>query len=210
MNLIKSICSIVHDKNIQCNAIDLNPGEMSSKSRSTSLKIRLSHRLIKSLLEKQLKTKKSKLKVQISSQLLEKLFRSAYLNPIRSKRNSHRLNQFTTQSQFSRIVACIDRKSSTDIQQSEVVHAKAEMKTHREHYLPTIRHIARTKSNGSYRKKNIAEKNLQISSQHYQQKEKHFDESNSTSDEKISSKRNSLTNITQSIVETLSSSSQTK
>ncbi len=158
--------------------------------------IRLPRRFIKSLVEKQNKSMTPKLKVQISSQLLNKLFQSIHYNSIK---------KFTIQSQFGTIAACINHKDSYDMQQSKVVHANVDIKTHRESRLPIIRHIARTRSDGSDRNKIITEKNLHIITHKHRRKKRHLHKSSSTSHEEIDSKRSSLTNVTQSI-KTVSSS----
>lgn len=132
--------------------------------------IQLPRHFIKSLV------KKPKLKVQISSELLNKLLQS-----IHTKKNHH---QIDIQSQFDTIV---------DMQESKAVHAKAEIKTPR---LPIVRHIARTKSDGSDRKKILAEKHSHPISHKHQRKKKH---SSNTSHEEIYSKKSSLTNVTQSV-----------
>jgi hypothetical protein len=151
--------------------------------------IRLPRRFIKSLIVQQKKATTSKLKVHISSELLNKLFQSIHFNSKSSKEN-----QFTIQSQFGTISACINHEDSHDKQESKPIHVKAEVKTHHGDRLSIIRHIARTKSDGSNRKKIVIEKN--------RRKKRHLHKSSSTSHEE------SLTNVTQ-IIETLPSSDQT-
>ncbi|CAF2803819.1 unnamed protein product [Rotaria sp. Silwood2] len=196
-----------HDKTIQCNNNDFHPIELSSKSSHIVLMIRLPDRFIKTLLEKQKKNLKTpKLKVHISSELLNKLFQSSHFNSIITQKN-----QFTIESQYGTIAACIHQDNSTNIEKSKIVHAKAEVKNHHEHRLPVIRHLVRTRSNGSERKKIIAEKNLNTSShkhQFYRRKKKHLHKSYSTSPEEIYSRRTTSTNEIQSM-ETLTSSDQT-
>jgi hypothetical protein len=153
--------------------------------------IRLPRRLVKSLISQQKKPRTPKLKVHISSELLNKLFQSIHSNSQTSKPN-----QFTIQSQFGAITACIN---SSDRLESKAIHAKAEVKTHHEGRLSIIRHIARTRSDGSDRKKLLIEKN-------HRRKKRHLHKSSSTSHQE--SKRSSLTNVTQT-VETLSSSDRT-
>jgi hypothetical protein len=191
--------SIAHDKNIQCNDDDFHRIESPLKSPHTVLMIQLPRRFVKSLIGQ---PKKPKLKVHISSELLNKLFQSIHF-----KKNHSQLDKFTIQSQFGAIAACINPEESNDIQQSKAVHAKAEVKTHHEDRLSIIRHIARTRSDGSDRKKIIIEKNLH-KHRHHRKKKRHVHKSSSTSPEEIDSKRSSLTNVTQS-VETLPSSDQT-
>jgi hypothetical protein len=157
--------------------------------------IRLPRRFIKSLIAQQKKPTASKLKVHISSELLNKLFQSIHFNSKSSKEN-----QFTIQSQFGAISACINHEDSHDKQESKAIHAKAEVKTHHGDRSSIIRHIARTTSDGSDRKKIHIEKN--------RRKKRHLHKSSSTSHEEIYSKRSSLTNVTQTI-ETLPSSDQT-
>jgi uncharacterized membrane protein len=156
--------------------------------------IRLPRRFVKSLIAQQKKPTTPKLKVHISSELLNKLFQSIHFNSKSPKEN----NQFTIQSQFGRISACINHEESIDLQESKAIHAKAEVKTHQ---LPIIRHIAQTKSDGSDRK------NLH-KHRHYRRKKRHLHKLSSTSHEEIYSKKSSLTNVTQSI-ETLPLSDQT-
>jgi hypothetical protein len=152
--------------------------------------IRLPRRFIKSLVKQQNKSITPKLKVQISSQLLNKLFQSIHYNSIK---------KFTIQSQFGKIAAY---KESCDMQQSKVVHANVDVKTHRESRLPIIRHIARTRSDGSDRNKVSGEKNLHRITHKHRRKKRHLRKSSST---EIDSRRSSLTNVTQSI-KTVSSS----
>ncbi len=151
--------------------------------------IRLPRRFVKSLIEQQKKTTKSKLKVHISSELLNKLFQSTHLK----KNHDHQSKKFTIQSQFGAISVCIKHEDSIDLPQSKAVHAKAEVKNR----LPTIRHIARTKSDDS-------DKNLPHKHRYHRKKKRHVHKSSS---EEIDSKRSSLTNVTQSI-ETIPSSDQ--
>jgi hypothetical protein len=172
--------SLPKDKNIQCNENDFHLIE----SPHTILKIRLPHRFVKSLLAQKKKSSTPKLKVHLSSALLNKLFQSIHSNQ----------NQFTIQSQFGKIAACINHENSIDYQQSKAIHARAEVKTH----LPIIRHIARTRSDGSNRRKILLEKT------NSRRKKRHLYKSSSSSHEE--SKRSSLTNITQTIG-TFSSSS---
>ncbi|CAF0816302.1 unnamed protein product [Rotaria sp. Silwood1] len=196
-----------HDKNIQCSANDFHSLDLSSKSSHIVLLIRLPDRFIKTLLEKQKKNLKTpKLKVHISSELLNKLFQPSHFNSMITQKN-----QFTIESQYGKIAACVHQDNLNDIEKSKIVHAKAEVKNHYEHRLPIIRHLVRTRSNGSERKKIIAEKNLHTSSHKhrlYRRKKKHLHKSYSTSLEEIYSRRTSSTNEIQS-VETLPSSDQT-
>ncbi|CAF0815436.1 unnamed protein product [Rotaria sordida] len=196
-----------HAKNIQCNDNDFHPIELSSKSSPIVLIIRLPDRFIKILLEKQKKNLKTpKLKVHISSELLNKLFQSNHFNSIIPHKN-----QFTIESQYGTIAACIHQDNSNDIEKSKIVHVKAEVKNHHEHRLPIVRHLVRTRSNGSERKKIIAEKNLHTMAQKhriYRRKKKNLHKSYSTSPEETYSRRTSSTNEPQSI-ETLLSSDQT-
>lgn len=99
--------------------------------------LRLPHRLIKSLIKQHKKSIKPKLKVHISSELLKKLIHSS------------KQNQFAIKSQFGTISACVKHEDLSSKQQFQGIHVKAEVKTHHENRLPTIRHIARHKSNSS-------------------------------------------------------------
>jgi hypothetical protein len=164
------------DKNIQCNENDFHLIE----SSDTILKIRLPQRFVKSLLAQKKKSSTPKLKVHLSSALINKLFQTIHSNQ----------NPFIIQSQFGKITACINHENS-----SKAIHAKAEMKTHHEDRLPIIRHIARTRNDGSDRRK----------IHHTRRKKRHFYKSSSSSHEE--SKRSSLTNITQTIGTFSSSSS---
>jgi hypothetical protein len=140
--------------------------------------IRLPRRFVKSLIEHEKKTSSPKLKVQISSELLNKLLQS-----INTKDNHHQMDKFTIQSQFGTIAACINREDSKG------VHAKVKVKTHR---LPTVRHLAKTRSDDSDKKKIITEKSLHK----HRRKKRYLHKSSSTSHEEIFSKRSSLTNVT--------------
>jgi hypothetical protein len=151
------------------------------ESSDTILKIRLPQRFVKSLLAQKKKSSTPKLKVHLSSALINKLFQT-----IHSNQNP----PFIIQSQFGKITACINHENS-----SKAIHAKAEMKTHCEDRLPIIRHIARTRNDGSDRRK----------IHHTRRKKRHFYKSSSSSHEE--SKRSSLTNITQTIGTFSSSSS---
>ncbi|CAF1009250.1 unnamed protein product [Adineta steineri] len=180
----------VHNKIIQCNEKDFYPIETLSLSKSahTQLIIELPRRFVKSLIKQQKTSVTPKLKVHISSQLLYKLIQS-----MDKKNHHHKIDKFTIQSQFGTISACINHE---DIQKSDIVHAKAEIKNHQ---LPTIRHIAQTD-----RKKNIH--SISPKHRHFRAKKRHLHKLNSISHEEIYSKKSSLTNVTQSI-NTLSSSS---
>jgi hypothetical protein len=155
--------------------------------------IRLPRQFIKSLILQQKKSTIPKLKVHFSSELLKKLFQSIHMNSKSTKEN-----QFTIQSQFGTILASINHEDSID---KQPIHAKAEVKTHHNDRLPIIRHIARTRSDGS-------DRNNSSKHRHYRRKKRHLYKSNSTSHEENYSKKSSLTNVTQTI-ETLPSSDQT-
>lgn len=177
------------DKNIQCNEKDFHSMEMPQ----TILKIRLPHRFIKSLLARPRKSSAPRLKVHLSSQLLNKLFHS----------NSS-TGQFTIRSQFGKFPACIDQK-----QQTKAIHAKAEMKIHSMDRLAIVRHIVRTRSDGSDRQKVLIDKSdhyHQNNSSKYRETKRDLPQSSSTSHEQ--SKRSSMTNLSRT-TETLSSTDQT-
>ncbi|CAF3075360.1 unnamed protein product [Rotaria socialis] len=190
---------ILHDKNIQCNHNNFPSIEFSSKSSHTVLIIRLPDSFLKLLTEKQNKNLKiPKLKVHISSELLKKLF---HFNSATTDKNHHQFDQFTIDSQYGKIAARIHCENSIDHDQSKIVHAKAEVKNHHDHRLPTVRHVIRTRSNGSDKKRIVVGKNLHAFTHKHRRKKKHLHKStsNASSEESIDE--------AQSTIDTLASSS---
>ncbi|CAF5092763.1 unnamed protein product, partial [Rotaria magnacalcarata] len=197
---------ILHDKNIQCNHNNFPSMEFSSKSSHTVLIIRLPDSFLKLLTEKQNNNLKiPKLKVHISSELLKKLF---HFNSTTTDKDHHQFDQFTIDSQYGKIAARIHCENSIDHDKSKIVHAKAEVKNHHDHRLPTVRHVIRTRSNGSDKKRIVVGKNLHAFTHKHRRKKKHLHKSTSNaSPREIYSKRSSSIDEAQSTIDTLASSS---
>ncbi|CAM4746539.1 unnamed protein product [Rotaria magnacalcarata] len=197
---------ILHDKNIQCSHNNFPSMEFSSKSSHTVLIIRLPDSFLKLLTEKQNNNLKiPKLKVHISSELLKKLF---HFNSTTTDKDHHQFDQFTIDSQYGKIAARIHCENSIDHDKSKIVHAKAEVKNHHDHRLPTVRHVIRTRSNGSDKKRIVVGKNLHAFTHKHRRKKKHLHKSTSNaSPREIYSKRSSSIDEAQSTIDTLASSS---
>ena len=177
----------------QCDATDFDPTETSN----TVLVLRLPRRFVKLLIAQQTKPSVPKLKVQISSDLLSKLFQSIHLNGKRRANNGgHRsIDQFTIQSQFGRISACL---------QHEHCNAAVERGNTRGTRLPSVRHVAKARSQREERRKMPVEKATLVHASNRRKRSGHLFKSRNTSDEE----RSSLTNVASSSDE--NSSDQTK
>ena len=174
----------------QCDETHFEPTETSN----TVLILRLPRRFVKLLIAQHTQPSVPKLKVQISSDLLTKLFQSIHLNGKRRANNDgHRsIDQFTIQSQFGRISACLQHERST---------AAVERGSTR---LPSVRHVAKAHSHRAERKKVPGEKTTLVHARHRRKRSGHLFKSRNTSDEE----RSSLTNVASSSDE--NSSDQTK